>query len=502
MKHLFILTIISAIILNPVLNSQHFTRGLCGLHHSDQQLAEQLYPNDYKGNIYSDRSQVTYIPVKFHLTATNEGTGRIEWNHVLNQLCVLNSEFAESNIIFYMSGGFNFIDVTNIFENPATSNSLMVARKDSKSVNVFITENADQQGVGLGTVLGYYSPQGDYVVVRKQELINKSNTLSHEIGHFFSLRHTFYGWEGAPYDKNIHGEKVTFNFVPNGVPGVPVELMNQSNCSTAADMICDTPPDFNFGASVNNCVFNLTVFDRNDDRVIPMRNNQMSYFSACDTFRFTPGQTSRMLINFNSSGRSNLRSGYIPVTDTIRGEVVVRMPAAGATVPVFDGVQLDWDDVPGASHYLIEIRGAGQYYPYIVSQSELYVTDLRRNQFYTWSIRPFNETYACYAARTSTFRTGAGTVSTTDPGFIKSLNLYPNPSVPNEGVRLELTSDISTQGSISVISADGKVVFNQTILLQYGKNTLSVPAFPEGAGLYVIKVSTKEGTAVRKLIIY
>lgn len=500
MKHIFLIAVCLAF-FTLTTHAQHFTRGFCGVHGADQQLAEHLHPNDFRGQMQTERNQVTYIPLKFHLTARNDGSGRIEWNHILNQLCVLNNEFAASNIVFYINSGFSFIDVTNIFEAPATSNNLIVTRKDARSLNVFVTDNADQQGVGLGTVLGYYSPQGDYVVVRKQELINKTNTLSHEIGHFFSLRHTFYGWEGAPYDKNIHGEKVTFNFVPNGIPGVPVELMNKTNCTTAADMICDTPPDFNFGAAVNNCNFNLTVFDRNDDRVIPMNNNQMSYFSFCDTFQFTSGQTARMLTNFNSSSRSFLRSNYIPVLDTIREDVVIKLPSTGVTVPVFDAVQLDWDDVPGATHYLIEIRGAGQYYPYIVSQSDLLVTELRRNQFYSWAIRPFNESYACAPAKTSTFRTGSITVSTSDPAFAKGVSLYPNPTSNTQSVWLELTSDIATQGTVSILSADGKLLTNQNIDISFGANSFNLPVNYLVSGVYFVKILTTSGTIVRKLLI-
>ena len=63
-------------------------------------------------------------------------------------------------------------------------------------------EKKETSSSTIGTVQGYYSSQGDYVIVRKEELIKGNNTLSHEIGHFFSLRHTFYGWENVPMTKH------------------------------------------------------------------------------------------------------------------------------------------------------------------------------------------------------------------------------------------------------------------------------------------------------------
>ncbi|MBK9256433.1 MAG: T9SS type A sorting domain-containing protein [Saprospiraceae bacterium] len=483
--------------------SQNFMpRGVCGVSAENQFLAEHLHPIDFRGQISGDRNQKIYVPVKFHLTANNEGIGRIEWNHVLNQLCILNRDFESSNMVFYIYQGFNFLDLTNAYENPGTSTNLLTSRKDNKALNIFITENADPGNVSLGTVLGYYSPQGDYVVTRKLELVNKTNTLSHEIGHFFSLRHTFFGWEGVPYNKSIHGEKVTFNFVPNGIPGVPVEVMGSSNCDIAADMICDTPPDYNFGTSASNCTFTTTVFDKNDERVIPMKENQMGYFSNCDTFKFTPLQSARMLNNFNSGTRTYLRSNYVPKQDTIVGIPQILTPTAGQVFTVFDDISLSWTPIEHATHYLVEIRGSGQYYPFITTNTNIKVTSLRKSQFYSWSVRPFNETYTCAPARTSTFRTGAGTVSTEELDHITAFNVYPNPANSSDLLTLEVLSDKVTEGSFIVSGLDGKEhlqMTNQKIV--NGSNLFSVSLNGLSYGVYMIRFQSKEGISVRRFVV-
>ena len=483
--------------------AQHFTpRGVCGVTHESQIMAENLYSTNERGNLAGERNEKIYVPVKFHLTANNEGKGRIELRDVLNQLCILNTEFAASNMVFYISGDFENHDITNMYENPGTNNSLLVSKKNSRALNVFITENADPGNASLGTVLGYYSPQGDYVVVRKLELVNKTNTLSHEVGHFFNLRHTFFGWEGAPYDKNIHGETVTFTTVPNGIPGVQVELMNQSNCINAADMICDTPPDYNFGISANSCNFNLTVFDRNNDRVIPMVNNQMSYFSKCDTFRFTEGQTTRMRNNFNASTRSYLRSTYVPSQDTITAQVQIISPAPGASLQVFDGVLLDWEDVPGATRYMVEIRGSGQYYGYITTQSELYATELRRNQLYSWSIRPFNEVYTCTTPRNATFRTGSGTVSTSDLKVFSNLKLYPNPVAADEFITVEVQTSQTSNVTLELRTIEGKLVHSSTNVFSPGTNKHIIEMRDKlASGLHMIRLISNQETVTKTFTI-
>ena len=43
----------------------------------------------------------------------------------------------------------------------------------------------------------WYSGFGDYIFLLKQMMTPQAKTEAHEIGHFFTLPHTFYGWEGT-----------------------------------------------------------------------------------------------------------------------------------------------------------------------------------------------------------------------------------------------------------------------------------------------------------------
>ena len=138
--------------------------------------------------------------------------------------------------------------------------------------------------INAGTTCGF-APLGTMTVPPKTPdrdaiFINKScagnGTLLHEIGHYFGLYHTF---ETA-----------------NGI-----ELADGSNCSTAGDLICDTPADPYKDPGVNNqnidnfCNLSPPVTDAKGDYLTPNTCNVMTYFNPCgDTF-FTTGQYNRML---------------------------------------------------------------------------------------------------------------------------------------------------------------------------------------------------------------
>jgi hypothetical protein len=107
---------------------------------------------------------------------------------------------------------------------------------------------------GSGSGCTGYVPTAPYALGR---------TLTHELGHYFNLDHTFAGCDG-------------------------------SNCATSGDRVCDTPDqsveDYNCPAAgtVNGCTnFALTM-------------NYMDYVDDACMYMFTAGQATRMLAWYNS----------------------------------------------------------------------------------------------------------------------------------------------------------------------------------------------------------
>jgi hypothetical protein len=121
------------------------------------------------------------------------------------------------------------------------------------------------------------SKLGCGIVIKKSS--TDPRTLTHEMGHFFGLLHTFEG--------------------PSG--GQTLELANGSNCSITGDLICDTPADpyidpelvSTYVDNGVNCRFISMKKDANGQYYDPLVGNIMSYYSPCSC-GFTDQQYIRM----------------------------------------------------------------------------------------------------------------------------------------------------------------------------------------------------------------
>jgi hypothetical protein len=136
----------------------------------------------------------------------------------------------------------------------------------------FVTLFTDPNGAcGLAELNGIGNPTSSFILIRK-DCVN-TRVFAHEMGHFFSLKHTFEG---------------------NGT-----ELVDGSNCLTEGDGICDTPADpYEEGAPLTNyvdgnCRFINAQTDAGGNYYNPDLGNIMSYYE-CDTCGFTWGQLNAM----------------------------------------------------------------------------------------------------------------------------------------------------------------------------------------------------------------
>jgi len=105
---------------------------------------------------------VTYVPIKFHLVGEDDGTGRININDVLDNLCLLNETFAEFELQFYMNNGVNEVNNSAIFgtANSGRETLDMQFERDRDAINIWIIEDATPPNTILdGRVLGYYEPK-------------------------------------------------------------------------------------------------------------------------------------------------------------------------------------------------------------------------------------------------------------------------------------------------------------------------------------------------------
>ena len=177
-----------------------------------------------------------------------------------------------SSLPDYVSGGIT----TDQAANPGEDDGVVKALSTwpvSRYYNIYIVNKIDGQAIIPGTpyTAGYaFFPNGTYTdatVMLAAAAKAGEITLPHEIGHAFSLYHTFQGDGGGS------------------------NCPTNANCLTDGDLVCDTDPhkrtNFNCpSAAINTCTG------------LPNGNvirNFMDYSNCQD--RFTPGQRTRFLFS-------------------------------------------------------------------------------------------------------------------------------------------------------------------------------------------------------------
>jgi hypothetical protein len=213
------------------------------------------------------RSGTIYIPVRHIIVSRTDGTGGISSADLQTAMDGLNAAYAVANVQFYECSKAYVNDDTYYDFETSEEAALAAAYEVSNVVNIFHC-NTVSNGAG-SSYCGYaYYPGGSDRVVMKNSCTTNGSTLIHELGHYFSVRHTH----------NANNE-----------------LVNGSNCSTAGDQICDTPADPNLSGVVSGaCVYTGVATDANGDSYTPQTTNYMSYARKSCRTAFSTGQIARI----------------------------------------------------------------------------------------------------------------------------------------------------------------------------------------------------------------
>ncbi len=221
----------------------------------------------------------TYLfPIQIHIVRQSDGTGGITAAEANQSIIELNTNFADAGIEFFQCAPINYIDNDTYYNFEQAEEQALTAANDVEgSINMYYCNQVkiDFQGA-LFDICGYaYLPHGPDRLILSNSCVLNSNTLAHEMGHYFGLLH--------PHDTRYGEEAITRD-------------ANDAcyNCESTGDLLCDTQASPNLFSLVDsNCDYTGTAIETcSGNTYMPDTDNTMSY-SACSN-TFTAEQNSRM----------------------------------------------------------------------------------------------------------------------------------------------------------------------------------------------------------------
>jgi len=269
--------ILFLIIYSPIVSSaQIFQNEACG-YNEHSIFANKLYVDIEEINLFLDScnynpssDDIKYrIPVKFWIYRKSDGTGGLTKFQIKEHIRNLNYFYSINNIgiSFYLRPDVEYIDSDRLhklnYYNQAPLQTFK--NKSDACINVYVTEKLEKERLFKikKNYSGTYNSFTDGVIIARGV---SSTTLSHEIGHYFGLKHPHSYWKSK-----IKGEPVSRTKLISGT--------NTRMCEKKGDGLCDTPAEPNL-AKYTDDKCNYTGWNVKDKYGVvykPATNNIMSY---------------------------------------------------------------------------------------------------------------------------------------------------------------------------------------------------------------------------------
>jgi hypothetical protein len=462
----------------------------------------QEYTIEFRGNDF------LYVPLSVVVLRAPQSKP-IPKETLFDLICLLNEQYEGTGIQFFIRNAPTEIQSNALAQNPMSATSIVELKKakDPSSLNLFITESDVYAGF-YRNVAAYYSPKEDWVVAKAQVFKeNQEQLIAHEIGHYFSLLHTFHGWESAPFDYR------TTQRPPYIAPDnkTPVEWQPRLQCQTSGDFLCDTPPDYNFGLgwvkNGNTCApFDAVVQDPEGNVVSPMQQNFMSYFIGCADYQFTEDQIAIMQLDYKSDQRAFLRTHGLERRLTSLGNARLLEPNAFKNIAP-ENVFFQWEVSEGADNYLLSIKNAETgtlVYEYFTPQTSHSLSFLQEGR-YRWSVMPLHATNTCASFENSLFFTVEENLSSlgqAERNF--DYKLFPNVvGTHDRNTRLFIKTEVSMQVTLSIVNVWGATVqwIEKNKIVFPGESSHAIPVENLPSGVYFLKIDTQGKSKTIKLFI-
>lgn len=451
-----------------------------------------------------------YAGLQIHLLARDNGSGRFSPDRLLDAFCQLNEDFAASGIRFYFKNDWNRIDSTGWYQHETIQEGIdmMLANNVPGALNNYFAAN-------VAGNCGYNLPYAGVAVGHGCAGPN-SHTWAHEIGHALSLPHPFIGWEGKVYSiLNPTPDTLTYDYtyfhdtietqVPAPLDTALVEYLDGSNCAIAADLICDTKPDYLSYRWDCDGQGNSLVQQKDPTGATFYSDGTlfMSYSNDNCSNRFSDDQIAIMRATLQTEKADWLGSG--PPEGDITEAPELLYPIGGQPAP-FSGTVLQWSAVPNATRYVLQVS---RFANFIVKEVEIVTSEtsynmgqLPNNLTYYWRVRPFNDWYACTELTAYTSFKTADISAASDPDA-EGWRLYPTLTAAGDPLNLVFPSSWQHETArCAVYDHAGHLMWEHTLPAVQGHNLLRLPSSDWPQGVYRIVFSSARGLKTSTLCLY
>jgi hypothetical protein len=235
------------------------------------------------------------IPVKFWIFRMSNGTGGLTLTEIKEYMNDLNYYHSINNtgFRFYLRPDIEYINNDRLYKlnyiSQAPFQSML--KKSKGCINVLVTEKLIKKNLfkADNSYSGTYNRLSNAVIYSKG---SSSSTLTHEIGHYFGLKHPHRLWQ-----VKILGLRIK-KFQEPVSREKTVLIGNKKQCEKRGDKLCDTPAEPRLSnLTTDDCKYTgWNITDKYGIKYRPSTNNIMSYTrnrECRDTF--TIGQIERML---------------------------------------------------------------------------------------------------------------------------------------------------------------------------------------------------------------